>query len=61
MVGDIVGVTTYRKVWQEQFKYYLSYHFPAIFYERRANLLKVFLGKRLLEQSFKQSHGVNIQ
>ncbi|MDD3292877.1 MAG: beta-galactosidase [Candidatus Pacebacteria bacterium] len=47
MVGDIVGVTTYRKVWQEQFKYYLSYHLPAVFYERRANLLK-FFGKKVI-------------
>lgn len=40
MIGDIVGVTTYRKVWQEQFKFYFSYNLlPATFYERRAQLL----------------------
>ena len=47
LIGDIIGVTTYRKVWQEQFKYYLSYHFPPIFYERRANLLSLF-GKKVI-------------
>lgn len=47
LIGDIIGVTTYRKVWQEQFKYYLSYYLPPIFYERRASLLNLF-GKRVI-------------
>lgn len=48
MIGDIVGVTTYRTVWQEQFKFYFSYKLlPAVFYERRAQLLGI-LGKKVI-------------
>jgi hypothetical protein len=38
--GDIVGVTTYRKVWQQQVRMYFSYFFPPIFYSRRADIVK---------------------
>lgn len=47
MVGDIVGITTYKKVWQDQFNFYFSYRFPAVFYERRAQLLRIF-GKEVI-------------
>ena len=38
--GDIVGVTTYKKVWQEQLHMYVSYLFPSVYYNRRADIVK---------------------
>lgn len=41
--ADVLGVTTYRKVWQNYLRNYISYVLPPIFYERRASLVsKVF-------------------
>jgi len=41
--ADALGVTTYRKVWQNYLRNYISYVLPPIFYERRASLVsKVF-------------------
>lgn len=41
--ADTLGVTTYRKVWQNYLRNYISYVLPPIFYERRASLVsKVF-------------------
>jgi hypothetical protein len=47
-IGDKVGVTTYRKVWQQNFGFYFDYFFPPIFYERRANLVKLFFNKEVI-------------
>lgn len=42
-IGDIVGVTTYKKVWQDQLNFYFTYPLPPVFYERRAEIVrKVF-------------------
>lgn len=38
--GDVVGFTTYRKVWQQQIHTYISYFFPSVFYSRRAGIVK---------------------
>lgn len=38
--GDVVGFTTYKKVWQEQIHAYVSYLFPSIYYSRRADIVK---------------------
>ena len=46
--ADIVGVTTYRMVWQEYFKYYLTYIYPPVFYHRRAELLKWLYNKPVI-------------
>jgi len=46
-IGDIVGVTTYKTVWQDKLNFYFSYKFPAIYYERRAKLVN-FLGKEVI-------------
>jgi hypothetical protein len=40
MGGDIVGVTTYKRVWQEQLHTYVSYFFPPVYYNRRADIVK---------------------
>ena len=38
--GDLVGFTTYRKVWQQQIKTYIPYFLPAVFYNRRADIVR---------------------
>jgi hypothetical protein len=47
-LGDIVGITMYRKAWFDDLKSYISYPFPAIFYERKADLVKWIFGKKVL-------------
>lgn len=46
--GDIVGVTTYRRVWQENLKFYFDYFFPPVYYQRRAELVKLFFNKKVI-------------
>jgi hypothetical protein len=46
--ADIIGVTTYRKVWQNYFKSYVSYPLPPIFYERRMKLVNKFFDKEVI-------------
>jgi hypothetical protein len=46
--GDIVGVTTYKKVWQEQFHTYVSYLFPPVFYNRRADIVKNVYNQKVI-------------
>ncbi|MDD5696745.1 MAG: beta-galactosidase [Candidatus Pacebacteria bacterium] len=47
-IGDVVGVTTYRTVWQEQFNFYFSYHLPAVFYHRRAEIVRHIFKKEVI-------------
>ena len=37
--GDLIGVTTYRKVWMNETRTYFIYPFPATFYRRKAALI----------------------
>jgi len=46
--GDIVGTTMYKKVWMSQLKIYLTYHFPAIFYKRRADIINKVFDKEVI-------------
>ncbi|MFA5742885.1 MAG: hypothetical protein WCX77_00300 [Candidatus Paceibacterota bacterium] len=46
-IGDIVGVTTYKKVWMGQFNSYFSYPIPSVFYYRKAQLVKALFGKEV--------------
>ena len=46
--GDILGVTTYKTIWQSNIKKYISYFLPPIFYERRANLVKILFDKEVI-------------
>jgi len=39
-IGDVVGVTTYKKVWMSQMNSYISYPLPSVFYYRKAQLVK---------------------
>lgn len=47
-IGDIVGITTYRKVWFKELRSYFPYPLPAIFYMRRANLIKKLFNKEVI-------------
>jgi len=45
--ADIIGITTYKKVWQQQLRMYVSYIFPSVFYQRRAGVVGLF-GKKVI-------------
>lgn len=47
-LGDIVGITMYKKVWAKEIKRYVSYHFPAIFYYRKAQIIKKLFNKKVI-------------
>ncbi|MFA5714831.1 MAG: beta-galactosidase [Candidatus Paceibacterota bacterium] len=46
--ADIVGVTTYKKIWQQHVHMYLSYILPPVFYHRRAELVKGLFNKDVI-------------
>jgi len=46
--GDIIGVTMYKKAWFSEFKNYINYPFPPIFYQRKAQLIKNIFGKDVI-------------
>lgn len=46
--GDIVGVTMYKKVWFSQIKRYITYYFPPVFYNRKAEIIKKLFGKKVI-------------
>ena len=46
--ADVVGITTYRKVWQQQLRAYVSYPLPAVFYQRRAEIVKKIFKKDVI-------------
>lgn len=46
--ADIIGVTTYKKVWQQQIRAYVSYFLPSVFYHRRAELVKGLFNKDVI-------------
>jgi len=49
MVGaDIVGVTTYRRVWQDSLKFYFDYFLPPVYYQRRAELVNLIFKKKII-------------
>ncbi len=46
--GDIVGATTYRKVWMDKLGFYFSYPISAVFYARKAAIIDKFFGKKVI-------------
>jgi endo-1,4-beta-mannosidase len=46
-IGDIVGITTYRKVWMSPLNSYLDYPIPPVFYYRKAQLVKALFNKEV--------------
>lgn len=47
-LGDIVGVTMYRKVWSKELNRYVSVPLPPAFYSRKASLVKWFFNKDVI-------------
>jgi len=47
-VGDIVGITMYKKVWINQFGFYFTYPFPPILYHRKAELVRKLFHKEVI-------------
>jgi len=46
--ADIVGVTVYKKVWQQQLRMYISYILPPVFYHRRAEIVRGLFDKEIV-------------
>ncbi|MFA5746808.1 MAG: hypothetical protein WC926_01900 [Candidatus Paceibacterota bacterium] len=44
-IGDVVGVTTYKKTWASQINSYVSYPLPSVFYYRKAQAIKALFKK----------------
>ncbi|MDD4409511.1 MAG: beta-galactosidase [Candidatus Pacebacteria bacterium] len=47
-IGDVVGVTTYKKVWQETLGIYVDYYLPPVYYQRRAELINLLYKKKVI-------------
>ena len=47
-IGDLVGTTLYRTVWNEKFNAYSHYPFPPVFYYRKAELIRRIFGKKVI-------------
>jgi len=47
-LGDIVGITMYKKVWFSQLGFYVHYPFPPTFYWRKAKIIEKFFGKKVI-------------
>ena len=47
-LGDIVGISLYRKVWFKEFHSYVTYPFPPVFYWRKAQIVRKLFGKEVI-------------
>ncbi|UZE93473.1 MAG: hypothetical protein ACKKMV_00475 [Candidatus Nealsonbacteria bacterium] len=47
-LGDIMGITMYKKVWVSQLKIYVYYPLPPVFYWRKAVLIKKIFNKKVI-------------
>lgn len=47
-IGDVVGVTMYRKVWVSQLGLYVQYPIPPVFYWRKAQIISGIFGKEVI-------------
>ena len=47
-LGDIVGITIYKKVWFKELNTYVHYPLPPVFYWRKAVLIKKIFNKRVI-------------
>ena len=47
-IGDMVGITMYRKVWFSELNRYVSYPFPSVYYARRADLIQWLFKKKVI-------------
>ena len=47
-LGDIVGISLYRKAWFHELKIYVKYFSPPIFYWRKAQIIKKLFDKEVI-------------
>lgn len=47
-LGDIVGISLYRKVWFKEFHLYITYPFPPVFYYKKSQIIKKLFGKEVI-------------
>ncbi len=47
-LGDIVGITMYKKLWFKELGRFINYPFPSVFYWRKAQLLKLLFNKNVI-------------
>jgi hypothetical protein len=47
-VGDLVGITMYKKVWFREWGTFVNYPFPPIFYWRKAQIVKALFNKNVM-------------
>lgn len=47
-LGDVVGTTIYKKAWFRQLNSYINYPLPAVFYWRKAQLIKWLFDKEVV-------------
>ena len=47
-IGDVVGITMYKKVWISQLGIYLTYPFPPVLYHRKAELVRKLFHKEVI-------------
>jgi hypothetical protein len=46
-IGDIVGVTMYKKVWSKEIGVYFNAYFPPLFYWWKSRLVEALYGKKV--------------
>lgn len=51
-IADYVGVTTYRNAWFSEYKKYVEYPLPSVFYNRKLWLIKTLFGKDVFSLEF---------
>ena len=47
-LGDIVGISLYRKAWFKEFHSYVAYPFPPVFYWKKAQIVRKLFGKEVI-------------
>ena len=47
-LGDVVGITMYKKVWFSQINAYVTYPFSPVFYWRKAQIIKTLFNKNVI-------------
>ncbi|MCK4474145.1 hypothetical protein KAU40_02690 [Candidatus Parcubacteria bacterium] len=47
-LGDVVGITMYKKVWFSQINAYVKYPLPPVFYWRKAQIIKNLFNKNVI-------------
>lgn len=47
-LGDVIGITMYKKIWFQQLSLYVSYPFPQVFYWRKSQIIEKLFNKKVI-------------